>query len=52
MLTLPSEFTSIIVAFAPLFFNGVWALCPDPVDRRHSGARLERQQRAAHHAVT
>ena len=24
MLTLPSEFTSIIVAFAPLFFNGVW----------------------------
>jgi hypothetical protein len=24
MLTLPSEFTSIIIAFAPLFFNGVW----------------------------
>jgi hypothetical protein len=24
MLTLPSAFTSIIVAFAPLFFNGVW----------------------------
>ena len=24
MLTLPLEFTSIIVAFAPLFFNGVW----------------------------
>lgn len=24
MLTLPSEFTSIIVAFAPLFFNDVW----------------------------
>ena len=25
MLNLPSEFTSIIVAFAPLFFNGVWS---------------------------
>ena len=24
MLTLPSEFTAIILAFAPLFFNGVW----------------------------
>ena len=24
MLTLPSAFTPIIVAFAPLFFNGVW----------------------------
>src|SRR6266496_1916372 len=24
MLTLPSEFTPIILAFAPLFFNGVW----------------------------
>src|SRR5438045_552149 len=24
MLTLPSEFTSIILPFAPLFFNGVW----------------------------
>ena len=24
MLTLPSQFTSIIAPFAPLFFNGVW----------------------------